>query len=129
MLVLHNRKLANRGLPRLCIHPALVKAARAHSRDMVRRDYFSHFTTGRNDGPCERISRYGYHWHQCGENIAWGSGTSGSPRKIFKLWMNSSGHRANILNREFREVRIGAAGGTFGGHRSVTMWTVDFGDR
>ena len=44
MLGLHNRKRADRGLPRLCIHPKLQKSARAHSADMIRRDYFSHST-------------------------------------------------------------------------------------
>lgn len=129
MLNLHNRERADRGLPRLCVHPILQRAARAHSADMIKRDYFSHFTKGRNEGPCERIRRYGYRWRQCGENIAWGSGRLGSPSNRFRAWMNSSGHRANILNRKFREVGIGAVRGNFQGHDDVTMWTVDFGDR
>ncbi len=58
MLSLHNRKRASRGLPRLCVHPKLQKAARAHSVDMIRRDYFSHNTKGRNEGPCQRLRRY-----------------------------------------------------------------------
>ena len=120
MLGLHNRKRASRGLPRLCIHPALQKAARAHSADMIRRDYFSHNTKGRNEGPCERIRRCGYRWRTCGENIAWGSGRKGSPNSRFRAWMNSPGHRSNFLNRRFREVGIGAARGTFNGNR-VTM--------
>ena len=99
MLSLHNRKRASRGLPRLCIHPELQKAARAHSADMIRRDYFSHYTKGRNEGPCQRLRRSGYHWRLCGENIAWGSGRKGSPNSRFQAWMNSPGHRANILKR------------------------------
>jgi len=129
MLDLHNRTRANRGLPRLCIHPALQKAARAHSADMIRRDYFSHNTKGRNESPCERIRRYGYNWRLCGENIAWGSGSKGSANSRFRAWMNSRGHRANILKRGFREVGIGAARGTFQRYSKVTMWTVDYGDR
>jgi len=129
MLDLHNRKRASRGLPRLCVHPKLQKAARAHSVDMIRRDYFSHNTKGRNEGPCQRLRRYGYKWRLCGENIAWGSGSKGSPNSRFKAWMKSSGHRANILTRGFREVGIGAARGTYQHYRNVTMWTVDFGDR
>ena len=128
MLDLHNRKRHNQGLPRLCVHPKLQKAARAHSSDMVRRDYFSHYTKGRNEGPCARIRRYGYRWRLCGENIAWGSGSKGSPRSRFQAWMNSPGHRANILKKGFREVGVGAAKGSFNGYRG-TMWTVDFGDR
>ncbi len=128
MLSLHNRKRASRGLPRLCVHPKLQKAARAHSVDMIRRDYFSHYTKGRNEGPCQRLRRYGYRWRLCGENIAWGSGSKGSPKDRFRAWMNSPGHRANILTRGFREVGIGAAKGSYNGYRG-TMWTVDFGDR
>ncbi len=129
MLDLHNRERASRGLPRLCVHPTLQKAARAHSRDMIRRDYFSHNTKGRNEGACERIRRYGYRWRECGENIAWGSGSMGSPSSRFRSWMTSSGHRSNILNGKFREVGIGAVRGTFQRYSDVTMWTVDFGDR
>ena len=128
MLSLHNRKRANQGLPRLCVHPKLQRVARAHSVDMIRRDYFSHYTKGRNEGPCERLRRYGYRWRLCGENIAWGSGSKGSPKSRFRAWMHSPGHRANILKRGFREVGIGAAKGTYNGYKA-TMWTVDFGDR
>ena len=56
MLDLHNRKRASRGLPRLCIHPKLQKAARAHPADMIRRDYFSHYTKGRNEGDIPRAA-------------------------------------------------------------------------
>ena len=129
MLGLHNRKRADRGLPRLCIHPKLQKSARAHSADMIRRDYLSHSTKGRNEGPCERIRRYGYRWRLCGENIGWGSGSKGSPKSRFRAWMNSPGHRANILKRGFREVGIDASRGTFKRYSNVRMWTVDFGDR
>jgi uncharacterized protein YkwD len=96
---------------------------------MIRRDYFSHYTNDRNEGPCQRLRRYGYHRRLCGENIARGSGRKGSPNSRFQAWMNSPGHRANILKRGFHEVGIGAARGTFQHHRNVTMWTVDFGDR
>jgi uncharacterized protein YkwD len=99
MLDLHNQKRASRGLPRLCVHPTLQKAARAHSVDMIQRDYFSHYTKGRDEGPCERLRRYGYRWRLCGENIAWGSGSKGSSESRFRAWMKSPSHKANILNR------------------------------
>jgi uncharacterized protein YkwD len=129
MLDLHNRKRASRGLPRLCIHPKLQKAARARPADMIRRDYFSHYTKGCNEGPSQRLRRYGYHWRLCGEDIASGSGRKGSPNSRLQAWMNSPGHWANIVKRGFREVGIGAARGTSQRHRNVTMWTIDFGDR
>jgi uncharacterized protein YkwD len=119
MLDLHNRTRANRGLPRLCVHPKLQKAARAHPVDMIRRDYFSHYTKGRNEGPCQRLRRYGYRRRLCGENITWGSGSKGSPKSRFHAWLHSPGHRANILKRGFREVGIGAAKGTYNGTRAT----------
>jgi uncharacterized protein YkwD len=129
MLSLHNRERAERGKRRLCVHPKLQKAARAHSRDMIQRDYFSHTTKGRNENECERIRRYGYRWSACGENIGWGTGARGSADRIFNTWMKSAGHRSNILDGRFREVGIGAARGNFQGFDNATMWTVDFGRR
>ena len=119
----HNSARKSRGLRALCVHPALQKAARAHSVDMINRDYFSHGSVG------PRLKRYGYNWRTYGENVAWGSGSLGSAGSIFKGWMNSSGHRSNILDGRFREVGIGAATGTYKGRSGVTMWTTDFGAR
>lgn len=123
MFNLHNQTRANRGLPRLCVHPALQRAARAHSADMIQRDYFAHGNVG------ARLHNFGYRWRTYGENIAYGSGSAGAPAPIFKSWMNSSGHRANILSGKFREVGIGAVTGTYQGYSGVTMWTADFGTR
>ena len=123
MLDLHNQTRARHGLSRLCVHPALQRAARGHSADMIRRDYFAHGNVG------ARLHNYGYRWRTYGENIAYGSGSSGAPNAIFNAWMKSSSHRPNILGRQFREVGIGAVVGTFQGTRNVTMWTADFGTR
>ena len=122
-LDLHNNARKSRGLRTLCVHPALQRAARAHSADMIRRGYYAHGSVG------PRLKRYGYGWRAYGENIAWGSGSLGSADSIFKGWMNSPGHRSNILNGRFREVGIGAATGTYGGRSGVTMWTAAFGAR
>lgn len=128
MLDLHNNQRANSGLRKLCVHPALQRAAEAHSQDMIDNDYFSHTS---QDGTtfAQRIKREGYNYRTAGENIAWGSGSLGSPDNIFNNWMNSSGHRANILNKNFREVGIGAATGTYKSYAGATMWTADFGAR
>ena len=122
-LDLHNRVRLSQGLGALCVHPALQRAARAHSADMIRRDYFAHGSVG------PRLRSAGYAWRAYGENIAWGSGSRASADSIFTGWMNSSGHRRNILDGRFREVGIGAATGTYGGRSGVTMWTADFGAR
>lgn len=123
MLNLHNKTRANRGIPKLCVHPALQRAARGHSADMIRRDYFAHGNTG------ARLSKYGYRWRTYGENIAYGSGASGSPNNRFSAWMKSPSHKPNILSKKFREIGIGAVTGTYKGTRNVTMWTADFGSR
>jgi uncharacterized protein YkwD len=122
-LRLHNRARKSRGIRPLCVHPKLTKAARAHSADMIRKDYFRHGNTGR------RLKRYGYNWRIYGENIGGGAGRYGRPGNVFKRWMNSRGHRANILKKGFREVGIGTATGTYKGTRGHTMYTVDFGRR
>ena len=122
-LRLHNQERKSRGLRPLCVHPKLTKAARAHSADMIRKDYFGHGSVGR------RLKHYGYNWRVYGENIAGGTGHYASPGNTFRRWMNSSGHRANILNRRFREIGIGTATGNYKGRTGYTMYTVDFGSR
>jgi uncharacterized protein YkwD len=122
-LRLHSRERRSRGLRALCVHPKLTKAARAHSSDMIKKDYFGHGSVGR------RLKRHGYTWRVYGENIAGGTGRYASPGNAFRRWMNSSGHRTNILDRRFREIGIGTATGTYKGHRGYTMYTVDFGRR
>src|SRR5215217_1560850 len=57
---LHNAARRDRNLKPFCVHPALQKAARAHSKDMIQHDYFSHYTRGRNEDPCTRIRSFGY---------------------------------------------------------------------
>lgn len=130
MLELHNRARAEKGLKRLCVHPKLQRAARAHSLHMVKRDYFSHNTKGRSESACERVRSFGYRWRTCAENIAWGSDAQGRPAPIFRnFWMKSSHHRANILDKRFKEVGVGSYRGPFRGIRNVTVWTVDLGSR
>ena len=121
MLELHNQKRKSQGLRRLCVHPALQRAARDHSQDMIRRDFFGHGNVGK------RLKRHGYNWSRCGENIAPDPGPP-SPGATFDTWMESSAHRSNILDRKFEEVGIGLATGSHNGERK-TMWTADFGSR
>jgi uncharacterized protein YkwD len=133
MLELHNNARTKRGLKTLCVHPDLTAAARAHSQDMLNKDYASHESpSGENVG--ERLERFGYgsdgfSYYLIGENIAWGCGSRGSAEHLFKWWMHSRGHRQNILNKKFREVGIGARTGTFKSCDHATMYTADFGTR
>lgn len=132
-LNLHNQARATNGLATLCVHRTLTKAARFHSQEMINRDYFAHESfNGETD--IARMQRYGYTssgfaFVKYGENIYRGSGTSGSARSAFTWWMNSTGHRANILDPDFREVGIGVRKGDFQGQPGTSMFTVDFGVR
>ena len=122
MLTLHNDARKTHGLKPLCVHPALQKAARAHSKDMIQHHYFSHYSKGSNEAPCTRIRHFGYAWSSCGENI----GHNATPEDLFRSWMRSSIHRRNILDGGFREIGIGAYTGDYN-DSETTMYTVDFG--
>ena len=131
---LHNEIRRKHRLPTFCVHPILQRAARDHSEDMIRKDYFSHDTKGRNETAEERIKRFGYtaqgyKFYMVGENIALGSGTYGEPDSIMNSWMNSPDHRHNILNGKYREIGIGVSTGTWQGTEGVKMYTADFGVR
>jgi uncharacterized protein YkwD len=81
-----------------------------------------------------RLERFGYTFSgyslwKYGENIYWGSGTYSSPDCAFRWWMNSAPHKANILDRDFREVGIGVRTGTYRGNAGTNMYAVDFGVR
>ncbi|MDQ3863276.1 MAG: CAP domain-containing protein [Actinomycetota bacterium] len=128
ILVLHNRTRANHSLKPLCVNPRLTRAARSHSREMIKKDYFSHDSYD-GEGTGARLRRFGYDWSVYGENIAGGSGTSGEPHPIFELWMNDAAHKANILDGRFRQVGVGAYTGNYKGTGGCTMYTVDFGSR
>lgn len=93
----------------------LVTAAQQHSDDMARRGYISH-TTPEGVTFDERISRAGYP-APAAENIAKGPR---SAERVVALWMNSPGHRANILNCAFTAIGVGVA--TDGWY-----WTQTFG--
>ena len=126
--VRHNQIRRNHNLRTFCVHPKLQRAARAHSKDMIRRDYFSHDTKGGGSAD-QRVKKFGYNYRYFGENIAYGSGSSGTPRSIMRSWMHSSGHRHNILTGRFREIGIGTYTGTYKGYKGITMYTADFGTR
>jgi uncharacterized protein YkwD len=96
----------------------LNAAARSHSVDMARRGYFGHNTlNGINPG--WRVAAAGYSWSAYGENIAWGQPDA---RSVMNDWMNSPGHRANILDCRFRNIGVGVAYNRSG----VPYWTQDF---
>ena len=133
MLERHNETRKKHGLKALCVHPTLTRAARAHSQDMLNKDYTSHYSLN-GDSVKSRLERFGYtfdgySYYAMGENIAWGCGSYGAPDRIFTWWMHSSVHRHNILNKKFREVGISVPTGTFKTCGQAMMYTVDFATR
>jgi uncharacterized protein YkwD len=135
VLCLHNRERARHGLPRLKENPKLRRAAERHSSSMVDERYFDHTSPG-GATMVDRIRRTGYTRHArawaLGENIAWGSGSLATAAEIHRSWMHSAGHRANILQRSFREIGIGIETGLpvrLSAAQSGATYTTDFGFR
>lgn len=128
-----NKTRRAHGLRRLLGNPRLLRAAERHSRSMVERRYFSHVEPG-GLSPLDRILRTGYlrgaRAYSTGENLGFGQGRSSSPRIMMRAWMNSTGHRANILNGSFREVGLGVVQGIPGSPRARGgTYTTVFGGR
>jgi len=128
---LHNRTRAERRLRTLVNNRALAAAAVGHAQDMVARGYFEHETPegGHFD---DRILATGYArradgW-KIGENLIWASGNLTTPAELMNSWLASSGHRANILGREYRELGLGLTYGTPNGGPGVTI-AAEFGRR
>ncbi|WP_405673483.1 CAP domain-containing protein [Streptomyces sp. NBC_01530] len=116
---LTNRERGRAGLPPLATDPLLAGAAQAHSADMVARAFYSH-TSPEGTQPWDRAAAAGARRRSIGENIACGQR---SPAEVVEGWMNSPGHRANILKTDFTHIGIGFAGGGPAG----TYWTQLFG--
>ncbi|MBB4774474.1 sigma-70 family RNA polymerase sigma factor [Actinomadura livida] len=105
-----NAERAGAGCPALRISPALHRAAERHSRDMAARRVLDHRGSG-GDGPGERITAAGFRWSSWAENIAQGQPTASS---VVDGWMNSSKHRANILDCRSTMVGVAVARGAGG---------------
>ena len=114
---LANARRAQSGLPALSVSGALSNAAQAHAADQASVSRMSHAGTDGSDLPA-RLDRVGYRWSTWGENVAAGYGDAGA---VVNGWMNSSGHRANILNGNFTQIGIGLAYSPNG----TPYWTMD----
>lgn len=100
---LTNEARANNGLPPLAIDLELSRVAREKSRDMAINYYFDH-TSPVYGSPFDMMRAYGINYRSAGENIAKGQRT---PAEVVNAWMNSPGHRANILNGQFTHIGVG----------------------
>jgi uncharacterized protein YkwD len=112
-LCLINRERVHHGERPLRPNRRIRRAAQAHSESMAARDYFEHVGP-RGQTPLARMRAVGYvssshDAYEVGENIAWGTLYLATPRAIVATWMASPGHRANILDRRYRETGIGVA--------------------
>jgi uncharacterized YkwD family protein len=100
---LTNQERAKNGLAALKVDAALSKMAREKSRDMSANGYFSH-TSPTYGSPFDMMKQFGITYKYAGENIAMGQR---SPEEVVKAWMNSEGHRKNILNPNFNHIGVG----------------------
>ncbi len=103
VFALTNVERQNQGLPALAWDDGAAEVAYRHSLDMDVRNYFDHVDP---DGlqPWDRLTAAGISWSSAGENIAYGYD---SPDSVMTAWMNSSGHRANILRAGFTRLGVG----------------------
>jgi uncharacterized protein YkwD len=115
-----NQARAPYGLAPLRLDLRLERAARAKSTEMLRTGTFAHGDVR------ERLVRFGVRGPSYGENLAWASGSSASATRIVQMWMESPGHRANILRPTFTRIGLGRRVGPFAGYGSAAVVTADF---
>ena len=98
-----NEQRTQNGLKPLTANWELSRVARYKSQDMVDNRYFSH-TSPTYGTPFQMMKAFGLRFRTAGENIAYGQRT---PQAVVNAWMNSSGHRANILNASYTQIGVG----------------------
>ncbi|KAI9594527.1 CAP domain-containing protein [Syncephalis fuscata] len=120
MVCLVNTERQQRGLPALGRNGALDNAAQRHSNDQASRCVMSH-TGSDGTSPSDRITASGYEWQGLAENVAFGWPNEGV---CMKEWMNSPGHRANILTAKFKQFGSAVA---YSPNGNVPYYTQTFG--
>lgn len=108
------------GLPALKLDAAISNVARTKSKDMATNNYFAHQSPTYGSAG-DMLRQFGISWRAWGENIAAGQAT---PEIVVNAWMNSSGHRANILSPNFNKIGVGYATNASG----RPYWTQIFTD-
>lgn len=107
-----NQQRAYNGLPALKANWEVSRVARYKSQDMIDKRYFAH-QSPTYGSPFNMMENFGIRFSAAGENIAYGQRT---PQEVMNSWMNSPGHRSNILNRTYNQIGVGVAkssNGTF----------------
>lgn len=111
VLDLVNKERSKQGLKALTLSSELTNVATIKAQDMADKGYFDH-NSPTYGSPFEMMQRFGVQYTSAGENIAAGQKTAS---EVMNSWMNSSGHRANILNKDYAEIGIGfVEGGKYG---------------
>jgi uncharacterized protein YkwD len=131
ILCLVNGERTDAGLPTLNHVPELDQSSDGMCKRMVSEQFFSHETP---DGKTvvDRVEPTGYipnsgDW-VVGENLAWGSGALSTPQAIVNGWMNSPGHRANILAPDYKDIGLAACmGSPSPDHQGGTVYVNNFG--
>ncbi|MCA0987666.1 CAP domain-containing protein [Guptibacillus algicola] len=100
---LTNAEREKAGLPALKVDTELSKVAEAKSEDMKANNYFAH-NSPTYGSPFEMMDQFGVEYRTAGENIAKGQQT---PEAVVNAWMNSEGHRKNIMNESFTHIGVG----------------------
>ena len=118
MLSKINSYRAQHGLPKVRRSKSLTRSAERYSWKQMRNGYFGHASR------IQASSKY----RRLGEILAWRKGTSAAISSTFRMWLNSGGHRAVIMDRGFRFAGAGLATGRFRGGKAA-IWTVQFGSR
>ncbi|HXB63405.1 MAG TPA: CAP domain-containing protein [Solirubrobacteraceae bacterium] len=111
VLCLIDQEREHHGEVALTVNGKLTRAAQRHSREMAEEDYFAHNSPA-GQTPLDRMRAAGYiasaqDGYVVGENIAWGTLWLATPQSIVHAWMESPGHRANILDGAYRETGVG----------------------
>lgn len=127
-----NEERAAHGLDPVQENAALTTASLAYSQRLVAESFFAHEAPDGTD-VVDRLTAAGYirpgsGW-EVGENLAWAQGVLASPRNVVKAWMESPGHKANVLTRSYREIGIGIVLGTPKGGPDGSTFTTNFGRR
>jgi uncharacterized YkwD family protein/spore coat assembly protein SafA len=115
---LTNVERSKNGLPALTQNWELSRVARYKSADMAAKGYFSH-QSPTYGSPFTMMQNFGIRFSAAGENIAYGQRT---PQEVVNAWMNSPGHRANILSRSYSQIGVGFARNKSG----TAYWTQMF---
>lgn len=111
-----NQERQKQGLKPLTLNKKLSDVARTKSKDMMDKGYFDH-NSPTYGSPFDMMKQFGIEYTTAGENIAKGQQ---SPEDVMNAWMNSDGHRKNILNPDFTEIGVGYVKG------DTTYWTQQF---